>query len=151
MKRRNKIVFTLTLIVPLYSCLTFATAQWTGCRVSSPDDWCDLFGMPSNSADSSRIFEPGQSVFPFSDFTPQFHIFECYPSVEYYPEPFSSELLLSVAIRCSSSNAYLQGSIMSSQQGGDGRVFLAKKNLDRFLTSFIALFKEGERGCRTLY
>jgi hypothetical protein len=80
--------------------LIFAPPEYVECENLYPDEFLDLFGISENSVASSAILKLHPSVFSFSDFHPKARTFQRHHSGELYSQPFASELVLSVPLRC---------------------------------------------------
>jgi hypothetical protein len=60
----------------------------------------DLFAIPQDSAASATIRKDSPSICFFSNFCSTTHLIQYYQSPNIYSQPFTSELILSVTLRC---------------------------------------------------
>ncbi len=99
-KTRNSFL-TLLLICSLYSSLIFTAPQYVECEELNADEFLDLRAIPNNPVDSKNMLALPQLVPPFYDSIAQ-HTFQfCYlKGWGLYLQPFTSELVLSVTLRC---------------------------------------------------
>jgi hypothetical protein len=60
----------------------------------------DLFTIPEDSAASVTIHKDSPSICFFSNFCSKTHLIQYHQSWNIYSQPFTSELILSVTLRC---------------------------------------------------
>lgn len=99
MKTRNRLSIVFLLFI-LYSSLSFSTPLFVECQDVYPDEGLDLFGIPCNSLDFTNTLTASRIASSFSDFIPNGHTIQRYYSGVFYLQPFTSELVLSVTLRC---------------------------------------------------
>ncbi len=98
--RTKSSCLTKLLTYILFSSLAFTVPQYVDCEDLYPDDVLDLFGISQNSGGSLTILKYHPSVCCFSNLLPKTHSFQWYESGNHYLERFTSELVLSVTLRC---------------------------------------------------
>ena len=100
-KKRNSLL-TLLLSCTLYSSLILTAPQYVECKEPNADEFLDLRTIPNDPVDSKDILTPPPLVLPFYDSIAQVHTFQfCYLRERgLYLQPFTSELVLSVTLRC---------------------------------------------------
>jgi hypothetical protein len=96
---KHKFFLKTILLSILYSALIFATApQYIECEGFFPDERLDLFGIPQKTVDSSTILKNHPPV--FCNFYSKTHSIQNHQSEDIYLQLFTSELVLSVTLRC---------------------------------------------------
>jgi hypothetical protein len=91
-----RVFFFLILLSPL----GLTTLLYVECQDLYPDEWLDLFGIPNISGNVKTILTAGPTAFPFSDLIPDGHIFQRQYPETLHSQPFPSELVLPVSLRC---------------------------------------------------
>ena len=78
--------------------LFFTGPQYVEYEDIYPDELLDLFGIPQGSVASSTILKNHQPVFYNS--CPETHSIQHRQSLNFYLQPFASDLVFSVSLRC---------------------------------------------------
>ena len=97
---KHKCPFTLFLSFILFAFLSFTPPLYVECENLCPDEILDLVGIPENSGGPLTILKYHPSVCCFSNLFPKAHSARCHESGNLYSEPFTSELVLSITLRC---------------------------------------------------
>ncbi len=98
-KRKNSLFGVLSFFL-LFPSLFFAGPEYVECEDLDDDDSLNLFGIPQNSVASGIIRRDLPSIRIFSDFCFKTHATPYHPSWSIYSEPFISEPILLVTLRC---------------------------------------------------
>ena len=92
--------FRVLVFLILLSSLGLTTPLYVECEDSYPDEYLDLFGIPNISGDVKTIHTASPTAFPFSELIPDGHIFQRQYPETLHSQPFPSELVLPVSLRC---------------------------------------------------
>ena len=100
MKNTKNSFFRAFVFLVLFSSLFFAGPEYVGCEDLDSDNWLDLFVIPQNSEVSAIIRKDLPLIRIFSNLYSKTHSIPCCPSGNLRPQPFTSELVPSVSLRC---------------------------------------------------
>jgi hypothetical protein len=96
---KNSLFRTLSFLL-LTPFLLFAPLELVECENLDPDGWLDSFVIPQNSGASATVHKDRSSIYCFSNFCSRTDSIQYHLSRSAYSHLFTSELILSVSLRC---------------------------------------------------
>jgi hypothetical protein len=97
---KTKYSFFRVLSFLLLPFLFFAAPEYFECKDLDPDEGLDHFVILQDSVASATLREGRPSICRISNFFSKTDSIQYHQSWDIYPEPFTSELILSVTLRC---------------------------------------------------
>ncbi len=100
MSKKNGLLRVLACFVLFPFLFVAAAADYDECEDSDPGVCLDLFAIPQESAASATLQKDSPSICFFSNPGSNAHLIQYHQSWNIYSQRFTSELILSVALRC---------------------------------------------------
>jgi len=99
MSKKNSLFRVLAYFV-IFPFLFAAAPDYDEYEDLDPDVSLGLFALPQDSEDSETTDKDSTSICFFSNFSSKTHPIRYHQSWNTYSQPFTSELILSVSLRC---------------------------------------------------